>query len=222
MKLFKNYSLLMVAMLFASATFFTGCVEDPCADTICFNNGTCNEVDGSCDCTGNWTGPTCEDCPAGFAGTDCDECATGFSGANCDECATGFTGTNCDECAAGYEGADCDMLTSSRYIGTYDVVETCNVNGVDQTVDYVSVIAASSTNADEIAISNFWGLFVNPVVASVSGDVLTIANQDPDADGFTVSGTGTLDQTDGRITINYVVTDTVYGTSESCSAFYDL
>jgi len=66
----------MVALLFASATLWTGCVEDPCADVICFNDGTCNEVDGSCDCVGNFTGSDCDSCVEGFEGVDCDVAIT--------------------------------------------------------------------------------------------------------------------------------------------------
>lgn len=219
MKLFKNYSLLMMLMIAASATLFTGCVEDPCADTICFNNGTCDEVTGTCNCTGNFTGPTCEDCPSGFVGDNCDECATGFAGDNCDECAVGFTGVNCDECDAGYEGTDCGTLSRDKFIGTYEVNENCILNGVENPATFTSVIAGG-TNANEISISNFWELFMTPVVATVDGENIVIALQDPDGDGFEVQGTGVYNAADNRIEITYVVTDTVYGDSYSCLAWY--
>lgn len=188
MRLTKNYSLLLVALLFASATMWTGCVEDPCAETICFNNGTCNEIDGSCDCTGNFTGATCEECAEGWQGVDCDE-----------------------EIPA----------LSEKFSGTFDVLENCNLDGQEIISDYVSVIAGDSDDETKISISNFWGLFVAPVEATVDGSTVTIPLQDPDNDGFQVLGTGTLNDAEDRITFNFTITDTVYGDSYSCSAFFD-
>jgi len=189
MKLTKNYSFLVVALLFASATLWTGCVEDPCADTICFNSGTCNEIDGSCDCTGNFTGPTCEDCAEGFQGVDCDE-----------------------EIPA----------PSDAYVGTYDVIETCNLDGADTTTEYVSIIAGDSDDENKLNIADFWGLFEAPVEATISGDEIIIPSQDPDSDGFTVQGTGTYNAVADRVEFTFTVTDTVYGDSYSCIAWYTL
>jgi len=189
MKLFKNYSFLMLALVIASGTLFTGCVEDPCAETICFNDGSCNEIDGSCDCTGNFTGATCEECAEGWQGVDCDEEIP---------------------------------PASAAYTGTYDVIETCNLDGTDSTFEYVSIIAGDTEDENVLNISNFWDLFENPVVATITGDDIVIASQDPDSDGFTVFGTGLYNDVADRVEFTFTITDTVYGDSYSCIAWYTL
>jgi len=96
---------------------FTGCVEEPCDNVICLNNGVPVEQGLDCFC----------DCPAGFEGPNCeneitDPCANVVC-QNGGECNTDGT---CD-CAPGYTGDDCETLIC-------DIIEcqndaTCN-NGI--------------------------------------------------------------------------------------------
>jgi len=173
------------------------CDTDACKDVDCGLYGTCLEGDCVCD--------------AGFGGVNCatDYCAV----LTCD--ATGGVKTAVDDacdcvCNAGYEGADCATLERAKFIGSYLVSDNCSGSGISTYT--ISVDPASAVTT--VLISNFWNEFVNNVTATVSGNTITIANQAPDSDGFTVSGTGTY--ANGILILNYTVSD---GTnSDVCQA----
>lgn len=136
-------------------------------------------------------------------------CVNGTAVASGDNC-------NCD-CDAGYEGDDCTTLSRTKFVGTYTVADACSESGAGT---YTVTITASSTEVDKVLISNFWGAYSNNVIATVDGNTLTIANQDPDSDGYPVSGTGTYSATNNTITVNYTVTETASGDTDVCQATY--
>jgi hypothetical protein len=121
-------------------------------------------------------------------------------------------------CDPGFEtDADgaCTVLMSAKFIGSYSVVEDCSASAA---AAYTSGVLANSTDVTAINFVNFWGSFVNPVVATIGTDgvTITIASQEPDADGYTVSGTGSIDPATGIITVSYVVTETASGNTDTC------
>ena len=74
---------------------FTACSEDeddPCADVGCLNGGVC--VDGSCNCPGGYSGPTCATFDPCYNVT----CLNGGTCANgsCN-CPEGYTGSDCSQ-----------------------------------------------------------------------------------------------------------------------------
>ncbi|MFC2176095.1 hypothetical protein ACFLR1_03910 [Bacteroidota bacterium] len=105
-------------------------------------------------------------------------------------------------CDAGYEGADCATLSAEKFEGDYQLNEAdCNLQ------NYNTSIAASKSGADKIAITGFGGFACGAsdivVIATVSGDDVTIASQSF-CDGSIVinSGSGSIDE-NGIITITY-------------------
>ncbi|MCB0663005.1 MAG: hypothetical protein KDC24_09710 [Saprospiraceae bacterium] len=91
-----------------------------------------------------------------------------------------------------------EELDRVKFIGTYGAVETCN-SGNDS---YDIVITASSTGDDKIVISNLYA-FPGTLVASVSGNNITIASQA--VQNITYSGSGSLNG--NTLTISFSVTD---------------
>lgn len=183
----------MVALVIASGTLFTGCVEDPCAETICFNNGSCNEIDGSCDCTGNFTGPTCEDCAEGWQGTDCDEEIPAESAA--------FVGTyNAEENCSDPDGTLSTLLYEA---GITD-------SSTDPTL----------LNLSNFSDSFFEGLVTATV--SDSSITIPNQEPDGDA-WFVQGTGFLDPNVEGRIRMDYtiVLTDTIPAYTLSCAVFYD-
>ena len=111
-------------------------------------------------------------------------------------------------CAAGYEGTDCSTLSRDKFIGTWNVVgNMAGANGAASGPDnYTATITASSTDVTKVLIANMWGAFTNATVATIDGNTITIALQQPDNDGFTVEGSGTISGT--TISMQYTVKDT--------------
>lgn len=112
-------------------------------------------------------------------------------------------------CDVGYEqdaNGQCTVLTSSKFIGSYNVTEDCSKS---DPASYTATIVAG-TGSSEVRITNFWALFQNYVTATIDGNTLTIARQEPDNDNFFVQGSGTLAVEAGGqtvITITYTVSD---------------
>lgn len=194
----KNLKLFAVALLGAMTFGVTSCTDE-CKDVVCENNGTC--VEGVCDC------------PEGFSGTTCeieDKCIT--QDVECLNEGTCMDGL-CD-CAEGYEGDDCGTEERAKFISTYSVSEVCG-SGSDS---YQSTISTSSTEVTTILISNVYNLFDNNVVATVTDSDITISNQDPDNDGVTISGSGSINDAGTIVTITFTISD---GTNtDSCTATY--
>lgn len=116
------------------------------------------------------------------------------------------------ECTAGYEGEFCETESRAKFIGTYTASDACSTSGSST---YTTTISTSSASADKVLLSNFWGVFTNPVTATVAGSTITIASQDPDNDGYKVSGNGTI--SGSTITFTYSITDPA-GTVDNCNS----
>lgn len=117
----------------------------------------------------------------------------------------------CDEgtcaCAVGYEGTNCQTLVRAKYLGNFNVSESCG----SSTDTYAVTIAAGATDAS-VTISNLYdaGLVVTGTVNADGG--VTIASQ---AFG-TATISGSMTKTGGVITINFTIA--LSGNSDTCSA----
>jgi hypothetical protein len=183
----------------ASLTMLTSCEDDPCADVDCGVGGTCFE--GTCICDQGYVSDGmggCEEDPC-FE-VDCGDNATCVDG-NC-VCDDGYEQNNAGDC----------VLERAKFVGSYQVMDNCSVSG---TATY-TVTAAGGGSDDMVQISNFWNLFANAVDATISGDTISIALQDPDSDGFTVEGMGVY--TDGVIDMDYTIIDTSNGDTDNCAS----
>ncbi len=131
--------------------------------------------------------------------------------------ATDINGTCSCVCDSGYEGTDCATLSRAKFVGTYSVADACSASG---SAAYTVTITASATDETRVLLSNFWDFYAANVVATVEGNTITIASQDPDNDGFPVAGTGTYSASANTITFNYTVTETATSQNDVCQATY--
>ncbi len=183
----KKINLLFVALIGAMTMTLTSC--DECADITCENGGTCEE--GVCQCTDNFFGDACEV-----------------------ECVNGTYASGSCLCDAGYEGDACTVLSREDMIGSYIGSDACSNTGA--TDAYNSSVAESSSFDDGVLINGLWDTFFeNNITGTVDGDVITIPNQDPDSDGYTIEGSGTY--TDGTIAWSFTVTETESGLVDQCT-----
>jgi hypothetical protein len=133
-----------------------------------------------------------------------DECksVTCLNGGTC-------SGGNCT-CPTGYEGTTCQDETRKKIIGGWSATDVID-GGTPQLNS--STIAAGST-VTRVLVSGIGGkvsginYFGNAVTATIDGNTLVIANQEPDNDGYSVSGSGTYDPTNKKITWTYALRDT--------------
>ena len=129
-------------------------------------------------------------------------------------CLNGGTCSNgtCINCSTGYEGSRCDTLTRAKYSKSWAATDV-PVGSSPAIAPYSAVIAASTTSTavTDVIIGNFSaGYFTHSVLASVSGNTITIASQQPDSDGYAVAGTGTYTASK-TITWTYTITQVSSG-----------
>lgn len=109
-------------------------------------------------------------------------------------------------CATGYEGSTCATLVRAKFIGNFNVSETCNPSGTDT---YAVTISAPAAGTDtEVTISNLYnaGFFVNGTINAEGG--ITIASQ--------AFGTGTIaGNVSNAGAFSYTITSG--GASDACS-----
>lgn len=110
---------------------------------------------------------------------------------------------NCN-CTTGYEGTSCETEVRAKFVKTWTASDKDISSGKDLST-YNSNIVNGSGILD-VKVSNFSGLFVSDVKATVSGNTITISSQEPDADGYYVEGTGTYNSADGTISWTYTIT----------------
>lgn len=150
-------------------------------------------------------------------------CAVLYSSCTKDECKDVAcqnggvcTGGNCT-CTAGYEGTRCEKEVRAKFIKSWAATDV-NVTSSAPLAPYSAVIAASTSSSvvTDIIIGGFSdGYFTNAVKASVSGSTITIATQQPDSDGYSVSGTGTYNTASGKIAWTYTITQVSSGSTIS-------
>ena len=175
---------LLLTLLIAS------CKPDPCNDIWCLNNGTC--VDGTCLCEGGFSGERCEIQDLCYE-VDCQ------NGGTCVE------GT-CD-CPDAWEGARCETLAREKFLGTYNITQTCD----GDTTLYTCLITAGGNVLTEIQFDNFHNMVTDfgisdIAIGQVSGAGIFISPQTFSNGGnsLSISGGGAWSET--SININYTAT----------------
>ncbi len=105
-------------------------------------------------------------------------------------------------CTLGYEGRDCNTLSKGRFIGVW----TATVPPA--TVAYNDTIS-DTTGISSVVISRSFAAysFKHQINASVSNSIITVNLQQPDSDGRTVQGNGTLNTSGNTINWSYTVTN---------------
>jgi hypothetical protein len=119
-------------------------------------------------------------------------------------------------CNTGYEGKLCDTASRSKFIKSWSASDV-PVGSAPAIAPYSATIVASTTSTavTDVVIGNFSaGYFTHSVSASVNGNTITIGSQQPDSDGYSVSGTGTYN-TNKTITWSYTITQVSSGNTIS-------
>lgn len=124
-------------------------------------------------------------------------------------------GGTCNEgicaCATGYEGTECATETRAKFLGTYNVSESCESGNYT----FSLTVTTSSTGVRNVIINNFYdiGIAVN---ATVSGNSLNIPNQTVTSGGtaLTISGSGQI--TGNILTMTYTIS--AGADSDTCTA----
>jgi hypothetical protein len=101
-------------------------------------------------------------------------------------------------CHSGYEGSRCNVLTTAKFEGTWNAVDTPG------NLTYKDTITAGAVINDIIISSSFAGHQFNHVInASVLGNAITIPLQRPDTTLNYVQGTGTISSDHNSIYFTY-------------------
>jgi len=129
-------------------------------------------------------------------------------------CQNGGTcsGGNC-VCTSGYEGTNCETLSRTKFIKSWSASDL--ITGGTAPLSYTANIAAGVTSdITQVIIGNSFSdnfFTIGPITATISGittngataTTITIPNQNPDGNKYSVSGTGTL--ANGKITWSYTI-----------------
>jgi hypothetical protein len=110
-------------------------------------------------------------------------------------------------CENGYEKDSaglCNTEIRAKFVGSWTVSDNCSQSG---TASYTVSVTASTANILEVKITNFWGSFVNQGTATIDGSTINIARQEPDADQYFISGSGTINAANNSIAWNYNISD---------------
>jgi len=131
------------------------------------------------------------------------------SGSNCVSCLNGGTCINDScTCAPGYEGSGCSIMSRSKFLGSWKVVEK---GSMTDTAKYTVSIDTVANQVPNVYIGNFYNYFSAPVLGYVWGDTLYIPIQQ--MEGKMILGQGyissnTIAGTNGEIILNYEIVDT--------------
>jgi hypothetical protein len=107
-------------------------------------------------------------------------------------------------CQLGYEGSNCETRTRDKYLGNWTVYEKGSITNAAQ----YQVSVGAANNVTQVYIYNFNNYFTALIIANVSGDTITIPNQQ--YDGKVVFGSG------------YIYTSTTYGQYGSMLISYEV
>ncbi len=126
-------------ILFAlSLSFLQYACQDPCKDINCQNGGIC--ISGTCDCPDGYLGQKCE--------VKIDPCEIQRC-VNADTCVLNFRGEPLCICSDGFEGERCDSSWADKFIGRFDVTESCNSS------NFFEVEIVSGPRFNEFTVINF-------------------------------------------------------------------
>ncbi len=119
------------------------------------------------------------------------------------------SGQNCYQgqcyCPDGYEGSDCSTASYIKFIGSYNVYESC-YNSSNNFFNY-SCYVTQGNYINQIYFNGLFnmgvqaGAYIYNTNGSGQGNYIEIPTQSQGA--FTFSGTGNFDNLNNRITINF-------------------
>jgi hypothetical protein len=115
------------------------------------------------------------------------------------------------ECSTGYEGTKCETESRTKFVGTYAVSESKNGGTA---YAYGALISSGTGGINSLRISNISNNFfaASYINATVDNSKLTITSQDPDSDGYTISGsTSSSSDYYNSTTKSFKVTYTITG-----------
>lgn len=129
-------------------------------------------------------------------------------------CHNGTCLNNSCNCNLGFEGDSCSVLTTHKFIGNWNALDSCETN----TYGYTATIAASSSIANQLIITNF-GKFGSSftVKADLSGMTFTVPEQN--VEGITLSGSGVIDTVTKKITVSFGVKDE-FNQTDACTGVW--
>jgi hypothetical protein len=107
-------------------------------------------------------------------------------------------------CPAGYEGTNCEKESKAKFLKNWT---SSDIEAGTSTPIPYSCVIASGAGLTNVVIGNTFsdGFFTNSVTGTVNGNTITITMQEPDSDGYKVSGTGTY--ANSSISWSYTLTD---------------
>ena len=112
-----------------------------------------------------------------------------------------FIGSCSKLCNSGYEGSRCNQLSTAKFIGRWNAVDTPG------TLLYIDTITQGTVIEDLILSPSFSShRFSHNINASVINNVLTIPYQQPDSASIFVAGTGTMGDDHNSIVFSYQIT----------------
>jgi len=117
----------------------------------------------------------------------------------------------CD-CATGFEGTDCAALSRDKFIGTYQVLDTC----VAGNTSFPAHVVAGSTASSLVLTFNL-GLAADTLEATVSGNNVTVPLQHFFS-GTLVTATGQFNNADSSFVLHYTTHDTAINFMDTCSS----
>lgn len=113
-------------------------------------------------------------------------------------------------CAMGYEGTDCKTLTRAKFIGQWKGSEQCNKDAQDY-------IVSITVNGNNDLMVNYTNVNNKNFVATgkvISADEIHLDGSAIGTGGgkITFSGSLVLDETEGKITVNYLISSDIDNT----------
>ncbi len=203
----------MFCLVFA----FSSCKKDKCADTVCTTiNSVCN--DGVCECADGYVtnaSGACvlpDPCMNVVCGLD-SMCVNG----TCQpgpcatiNCQNGTCNNGICDCDPGYtvdSSGECTVAWNAQLTSVWTVTDICSNSG---SAIYSVTAAANNSGTDQINVSNFGDVFINPVkLTMTSANTFDIILQEPDNDGFFLESiqAGTLNASGNRINVIFVISD---------------
>lgn len=108
-------------------------------------------------------------------------------------------------CTTGYEGTNCETLSRTKFVKSWSASDL--ITGGSTPLSYTANISAGvGADITQVIIGNSFSdnfYVVGPITATVSGSTITIPNQNPDGNKYSLSGSGTL--ANGKITWSYTI-----------------
>lgn len=138
-------------------------------------------------------------------------CAVLYSSCTKDPCkdVTCQNGGTCNDgkctCTTGFEGTNCEIKSRDKFVKSWSASDL--ISGGSTPLSYTANISAGvGSDVTQVIIGNSFSdnfFTIGPIKATVNGNTITIPLQNPDANKYSLSGTGTL--ANGKLTWSYTI-----------------